>query len=605
MTTYKPKLIEVALPLALINSAAAKEKMMGAAPHPQNLHRWWARRPLAAARAVVWASLVDDPSADAALTDEEQESERQRLFEILGRLVQWENSNNEVVLAEAKAEIARCYPEGAPPLLDPFGGGGAIPLEAHRLGLSALSGDLNPVAVLIQRSMIEVAPRFAGQAAVNPESANPLSTWERNQGLAADISAYGDLLRKRVEERVGSCYPSINAADGESLTPLVWIWARTVQSPDPSWRGQVPLVASWTLSKKSGRPTIWIEPKVDRSSQAITYEVRHGGVPTVERTVNRGNGVCIATGSAMPYEYIRDESFAGRMGQQLMAVVAEGPSGRTYCSPDSSSENAPLVVPEPAWKPTAKVGIHPRNISTPPFGLDEWWKHFTARQLLTLSVFCEELEGIRADVMRDATRSGMDSSDLPLRDGGTGALAYAEAIMTFLAFNIDKCAEHWSSVCSWHTSNEQIRNVFSRQAIPMTWDFAEVNPFSGRMGSWESQLRGLVGAVRDCLSPPGSVAGEVVQMDATARVNAAKGCFNQRNEPIGSPRATPSASPNVTRLSSRSPRASPPRRSLSSSPVPSASTASPRPRRCSCDSIAATSVATPVLATPGTGVPTR
>ena len=346
MSGVRPKLIEVALPLAAINKAASREKSIRHG-HPSTLHLWWARRPLAATRAVIWASLVDDPSGDESLTPEEQEEERQRLFGILERLVVWENSNNPDVLAEAKAEIDRCFPDGPPPILDPFAGGGAIPLEAQRLGLKALAGDLNPVAVLINKAMIEIPPRFAGMAPVHPSIEKTLTTWGRAQGMAADVQAYGKWMRDEAQRRIGHLYPDATGPNGEKLTPIAWIWARTVESPDPSWSGHVPLVASWTLAKRPGKPKVWIEPTVNRESQSIRYEIREGGEPTHERTVNRGNGTCLATGSAIPKAYIKAEGSAGRLGQQLMAVVAEGPRNRAYCTPSAHDVNgASCDIPE-------------------------------------------------------------------------------------------------------------------------------------------------------------------------------------------------------------------------------------------------------------------
>ena len=270
MTEYKPKLIEVALPLAAINAEAAREKSIRHG-HPSTLHLWWSRKPLAAARAVIWASLVDDPSGDESLTPQEQEVARERLFGILRRLVKWENSNNPAVLVEARAEIDRCFPEGPPPILDPFAGGGAIPLEAQRLGLTALAGDLNPVAVLINKAMIEIPHRFAGQPPVHPEIDTTLMTWDRAQGLALDVAAYGRWMRDEAKQRIGDLYPDVVTPSGEKVTPIAWIYARTVESPDPTWSGHVPLMASWVLSKKPGRPTIWIEPIVDRLTHTIRY----------------------------------------------------------------------------------------------------------------------------------------------------------------------------------------------------------------------------------------------------------------------------------------------------------------------------------------------
>lgn len=390
----RPKLIEVALPLAAINKEAAKQKTMGAAPHPQNIHRWWARRPLAAARAVIWSSLVDDPSGDPTLSIEEQNAERRRLFGILERLVKWENSNNPDVLAEAKAEIDRCFPDGPPPILDPFGGGGAIPLEAQRLGLQALSGDLNPVAVLIQKAMIEIPPRFADMPPVNPDAKDPLKTWERAQGLAADVEAYGEWMRDEAQKRIGHLYPDVTGPDGEKLTPIAWIWARTVESPDPAWHGHVPLVASWTLSKKKGKPTVWIEPVVDRDSQTVTYEIRTGGEPTHERTVNRGKGICLATGSAITGDYIKSESRAGRMGQELLAIVAEGDRKQIYCAPTREQQTAG-EVDLPSWLPEGRNPEKLTGGTVYVYGIDEWWKLFTPRQLVAVTTFSDLLHEVR------------------------------------------------------------------------------------------------------------------------------------------------------------------------------------------------------------------
>ena len=345
MNDYKPKLIEVALPLAAINAAAAREKSIRHG-HPSTLHLWWARRPLAAARAVIWASLVDDPSGDPSLTPAEQEAERARLFAILEKLVVWENSNNPDVLAEARAEIDRCFPDGAPPILDPFAGGGAIPLEAQRLGLKALAGDLNPVAVLIEKAMIEIPPRFAGRPPVHPSIETELTTWERAQGLAADIEAYGKWMRDEAERRIGHLYPKVKGPDGEELTPIAWIWARTVESPDPTWPGHVPLVASWTLRNKRGKPKIWIEPIIDREKQTISYEIREGGEPRIERTVDRGGGRCIATGATMPFSYIREQFRQGRSGYELMAIVAQGRGRRYIPTSDLQAELPNIQVPD-------------------------------------------------------------------------------------------------------------------------------------------------------------------------------------------------------------------------------------------------------------------
>ncbi len=536
MKDYKPKLIEVALPLAAINAEAAREKSIRHG-HPSTLHLWWARRPLAAARAVIWASLVDDPSGydefvtpddeteeQKAEREQKMDAERQRLFGILERLVKWENSNNADVLAEARAEIDRCFPDGPPPILDPFAGGGAIPLEAQRLGLTALAGDLNPVAVLINKATIEIPPRFAGLPPVHPDIDKTLTTWERAQGLAADIEAYGQWMRNEAYKRIGHLYPDATGPNGEQLTPIAWIWARTVESPDPSWSGHVPLVASWTLAKRPGKPKVWIAPIIDRDAMTISYEIREGGEPSHGRTVDRGKGTCIATGAAIPGSYIKSESLAGRMRHQLMAVILESSNGKVYraaSNEDIEAADAGL----PSRIPTSDVALDPRNIWITIYGLDEWWKLFTPRQLTALTEFSSLLHQVKMSARSHAQAAGLATNGMRLFEGGRGADAYADAIVTYLAFTIDKCTNLWSNVVTWMNDRGAFREVFARQAIPMTWDFAEASPFSGRGGSWELCLSKVQRVIAELPSCAGSQdrQGVAVQRDARARVRESAG----------------------------------------------------------------------------------
>ncbi|MYH87719.1 MAG: DUF1156 domain-containing protein, partial [Acidimicrobiaceae bacterium] len=422
----RPKLIEVALPLGAINEAAAREKSIRHG-HPSTLHLWWARRPLAATRAVIWASLVDDPSGDESLTPEEQETERERLFGILERLVVWENSNNPDVLAEARAEIDRCFPDGPPPILDPFAGGGAIPLEAQRLGLRALAGDLNPVAVLINKAMIEIPPRFAGLPPVHPDIDTGLNTWTRAQGLAADVEVYGRWMRDEAQRRIGHLYPDATGPNGEKLTPIAWIWARTVESPDPSWSGHVPLVASWTLANRPGKPKVWIEPIIDRDTQTISYEIREGGEPTHERTANRGNGTCIATGSAIPGNHIDHEAAQGRMCAVPVALVAESSSGRKYLGIDqpqldviSTAAEARGSLEEAKVPQGATRGTFGGNAQGRYYSFFEFADYFSDRQLTALVTFSDLVGEVAERVEKDASAAGLAADVVRLRDGGRG-----------------------------------------------------------------------------------------------------------------------------------------------------------------------------------------
>ena len=524
--TYKKKLIEVALPLAVINAEASREKSIRHG-HPSTLHLWWARRPLAAARAVLWASLVDDPSAhpDQFPTDEEQLLERKRLFDILERLVPWEASNDQGILTEARAEIEKSCDGDLPKILDPFGGGGAIPLESLRLGLPTFTGDLNPVAVLIQRAMLEIPGRFAGTPPVDPTVRSAQGVWEGARGLAADVEAYGKWMRTEALKRIGQYYPDAVLPDGSTATPIAWIWARTVKSPDPSWPGMVPLVRSWTLAKRPGKPVVWIDPVIDRDGKTVHYEIREGGTPP-DGNVNRNGAECIATGTAMPFTYVRSEAQAGRMGAGLMAVVAEGPKGRTYVNGIVASAATPEIPASDG--PSGDIFDWPGRMNVVRYGLDTWESLFTSRQLLALTTFSDLLVDVRTLIERDAASAGLPDDVRPLRHGGTGPIAYADAVVTYLAFVVDKCADYWSSICSWHNTREIIRNTFGRQAIPMTWDFAETNPFSSSTGNWMAMVDWEVKAIQ---ALPKMAEAETAQRDARARIAEVGQCVISTDPP--------------------------------------------------------------------------
>jgi len=521
--TYKKKLIEVALPLAKINEESAREKSIRHG-HPSTLHLWWARRPLASARAVLFASLVDDPSAnpDQFPTDEDQKIERARLFDIIERLVPWEASNDERVLDEARAEILRSCEGDLPKILDPFGGGGTIPLEALRLGLPSYSGDLNPVAVLIQRAMLEIPHRFEGQPPVQPDARASRGFWHGTEGLAADVEAYGRWMQEEAKRRIGKYYPDITLDDGTAATPIAWIWARTVKSPDPSWPSHVPLVRSWALAKKPGRPTVWIEPTIDRGSKTIRYELRRGG-EAPEGNVSRQGATCAATGAPIPFTYIRSEAQAGRMGAILIAAVAEGPKGRSYVAADGAPLPEVPLVGDPV---PGAIFDWPGRMNVVRYGLDEWSKLFTPRQLLALTTFSELLRDVRAEIERDAVQ--LHDDGVRLRDGGRGRSAYADAIVTYLSFVVDKCADYWSSICSWNNGAEKMRQTFSRQAIPMTWDFAEANPFSSSTGNWMAMVTWVGKVIRDL---PTDAAGSIAQRDARARISEVGECVVATDPP--------------------------------------------------------------------------
>ena len=481
----KKKLIEVALPLDDINAASAREKSIRHG-HPSTLHLWWARRPLAAARAVIWSSLVDDPSAHPKEfpTAEEQAAERERLFNILRELVVWENSNDERVLDAAKAEIRKSMGDELPPLLDPFAGGGAIPLEAQRLGLETYAQDLNPVAVTINKAMIEIPPLFAGRAAVNPESRSRanIDSWAGNNGLAADVEYYGAWMKEEAARRIGHLYPKVQVSaeqGGGEATVIAWLWARTVKCPNPACGHEAILVRSFDLSKKKGKE--WhVEPVCEGGE--VRFEVAPGKAAQ-DGTVNRRGATCVHCGAPIAFDHIREESREGRMGAKLMAIVAEGQRGRIYIAPDET-QMATADVPMPDDYPQGKLAYYPGHLNTNVYGLDEFWKLFTNRQLTALTTFSALVGEAQKKAEADAIAAGLPDDGIGLDEGGTGARAYGEAVGVYLAFAVDKCSNLWSTITGWMNDRGAFRETFARQAIPMVWDYAEANPFSNSGGSF-------------------------------------------------------------------------------------------------------------------------
>ena len=550
MSMQRKKLIEVALPLEAINREAAREKSIRNG-QPSTLHLWWARRPLAAARAVIFAQMVDDPASvpEEFPTPEVQEAERQRLFRLIEELVKWENTTNEDVLNRARSEIRRSWrrwckesgedPETLPPFHDPFAGGGALPLEAQRLGLEAHASDLNPVAVMINKAMIEIPPRFAGRPPVNPDARQNKQllkeTWCGAQGLAEDVRYYGQWMRDEAEKRIGHLYPKVKAVqerngtwrhwDGRrdvgasrEFTVIAWLWARTVESSNPAYRGcHVPLVSSFWLSTKPGKET-WIEPVIDGKN--YRFEVRTGK-PTNKTAIDSGtklgrgaNFRCILSQSPLSPDYIRSEAQAGRMGSRLMAIVAKSDHGRIYLPPTEEHE-AVAKSARPAWKPEQLVTSPCHDVDRlPMYGMYTWGDAFTPRQLVALTTFSDLVAEAREKVRRDAEKfqSWESKADRPLREEGAGTTAYVEAVSVYLVFAISKLANIGSSITSWMSDRGAFRETFARPVIPMVWDYAEANAFSESGGSLET----IFGKIAHVLEFLPSVGGKASQVNATA-----------------------------------------------------------------------------------------
>lgn len=528
-TTYRRKLIEVALPLEDINKASAREKSIRHG-HPSTLHLWWSRKPLATARAVLFGQMVDDPSSlpDEYPTEAAQEAERERLFNIIRELVLWENTTNEAVLHRARVEIARSAARNhavslphsmtpaevadalrkyAPPVLDPFAGGGSIPLEAQRLGLEAHASDLNPVAILINKAMIEIPPKFAGRPPVHPDMPATLmkKEWKGSEGLAEDVRYYGKWMRDEAVKRIGHLYPKVKLPKeqgGDEATVIAWLWVRTVTCPNPACGAQMPLASKWTLSTKKGKEA-WAEPLVDRSvtPPAVSYRIRSGnGEPPESPKLGRGaNFRCLVCGQAATEQHIKSEALKGRMGAQMTAVVAEGKGGRVYLPPTVEQEKIAASAIRPDNVPTQALADDPRNIWCVGYGLDTFDKLFTPRQLAALTTFSDLVDEARVRVLADTE----------------GGVAYADSIATYLALTVDRLANRSSNLCFWDSLGQKVQQVFARQALPMLWDFAEGNPLSSSSGNFLGQLDYLLEVVLTCPAKP---AGFVEHRDAAQSI---------------------------------------------------------------------------------------
>ncbi|WP_347909849.1 DUF1156 domain-containing protein [Pseudomonas grandcourensis] len=554
------KLIEVALPLDVINTACAREKSIRHG-HPSTMHLWWARRPLAAARAVIFAQMVNDPGGErgyyAGMTKAQAQIERERLFKIIEDLVLWENTNNEEVLERARAEIRKSWretcelnkshpqaadlfnPEKLPGFHDPFAGGGAIPLEAQRLGLESYASDLNPVAVTINKAMIEIPPKFAGQPPIGPEIAankgskkratrDVFEDWSGTRGLAEDVRRYGAWMREQAQQRIGQLYPPIEVSaemvaerpelalyQDEKLTVIAWLWARTVRSPNPAFNhSEVPLVSTFVLSSKTGKE-VYVEPVIDGDNYQFTIKA---GVPPESATngtkLSRGaNFQCLLSDTPIEPKYIYSEAKAGRMGEQLMAIVAEGSRGRVYLAPTAEQEVIARQA-QPEWRPNVEMPENPRWFSPPNYGLTTYGDLFTPRQLVALNTFSDLVHEAIARVQDDALNIGMADDGLELDKGGSGAVAYAQAVGVYLALAADRMTDSHSSLVSWTNQRETLRNTFGRQALPMVWDFAEANPFSDSTGNFTGSLTWVEKAID---SFPACPAGFVKQFDAQSQ----------------------------------------------------------------------------------------
>lgn len=582
--TYKKKLIEVSLPLEAINFASAREKSIRHG-HPSTLHLWWARRPLAAARAVIFAQMVDDPSTyvdvlksnpkvrkkaeavlsarlkvwthacelaektkgtslvapepgpsptlDSALAD----IERERLFKIIEELVKWENTNDEKVLQIARDEIWQSWRrtcainaghsrvselflrDKLPEFHDPFAGGGALPLEAQRLGLVSNASDLNPVPVMINKAMIEIPSKFSGMPPVNSDRRKMqfgeqamTTAWVGAQGLAEDVRYYGDWIRNEAEKRIGHLYPKLEVTlemanerkdlekyVGQKLTVIAWIWARTVKSPNPAFANvDVPLASTFMLSTKAGKEA-YIEPIIENNG--YRFKVNLGKPTNSEEAKNgtklaRANFICLMSGEPISGDYIKSEGKAGRIGKKMLAVIAEGERGKIYVGPTDEMEKIAEEA-TPSFRPDVQISGTTQYLGTKLYGIDTFSKLFTDRQLVALTTFSDLVEEVRGRIKEDAIAAGLSDKDQSINGGDLNAAAYADGVSVYLAFAVDRYADYWTAFGRWQGANQQLSNMFGRQAIAMVWDYPEANPFSGKGGSAKNLFEWTVQSIEN------------------------------------------------------------------------------------------------------------
>lgn len=519
-TSYKKKLIEVALPLPEINDASAYDKMPGIGPHPKGIHQWWARLPLPTARAVLFASVVDDPEnyPEKWPTEEAQNTERERLFEVLRRMMGKKLHDAPDVYAAALKEMLRYNDGQLPSVFDPFSGGGSIPMEANRLGFQTHAADLNPVAVLLNKCNLELAPRWSGRPPVNPDDRSRIggsNNWRGTQGIASDVRHYGRIIHSRALRKIGHLYPKVRLSSqsgGIEANVIAWIWARTVASPDPAAHGKhVPLISTYWLTSKGG--LAWLEPVVEKASNDYRFDVKTGQPPdralvSTGTKAGKGGFRCLLTGSPIPFDYIRNEGQQNRLGSRMIAIVAEATRGRTYLGVTPEQQEIAQSAKPPEYPdtdlPEEALGFRVQN-----YGIRKHWQMFTPRQITTMLTLSDLIKEVRTDVQRDGATAGLSAAD---------AEEYSRAVVTFLALALDRCSDFNNALCRWKPSGEQLMQLFGRQAIPMVWDFAESNIMGERGVCWRTAVDICADAIETLIVAKENTA-HARQIDAAAGAN--------------------------------------------------------------------------------------
>ena len=501
----KKRLIEYDLPLAEISEASAREKNIRHG-HPSTLHIWWARRPLAASRATAFAALIDDPGPN-------EPEKREELLQLIKEITPWEavkDGNNAAI--EKARELIRAQYGYAPKVLDPFSGGGSIPLEALRLGCETYANDYNPVAVFIEKATLEWPQKFGvmvskreledalGVAASQPTQQTLLANDDEQVNLLAYmVERWANIILEEARAEIGQFYPP----DPDGWIPVGYLWARTIPCQNPACGAEIPLVKQFWLAKKSGKQIAY-RPVVDKAAKRVTFELlenaalRKSGFDPNDGTVTRGDARCPVCEQVVPATDTRRLAREGKMGERMVAVILHHPdqTGKKYRLATEADAavfaraQSHLQEKIANWpyleSPLPEEVVDERDHAVnrlPMYGMPTWKDIFNGRQQLALVTFLDKVKGSYGRIQAECEK-------IEKGVGGTavGFPKFSQAILGYLAVFLGRSADFLTSICTWENSKENLKHAFARQALPMAWDYAESNPFSGSTGSSQPQI---------------------------------------------------------------------------------------------------------------------
>jgi adenine-specific DNA methylase len=473
------RLIEVDFPLKEVSEESIKEKNIRHG-HISTLHIWWARRPLAASRATIYAALTSAPK---------NYDDVRKKFEFIAELSKWENSLNQRLIENASREIREHFGGTTPRVLDCFAGGGAIPLEALRLGCETYALEYNPVAILILKATLEYPQKFGkGKTTVKTELCSV------SNPLIEDVKKWGQWVLEEAWKEIGKFYPSYN---GNNL--VCYLWARTVKCQNPSCGVEIPLMRQFWLSKKKSQE-IALKMFVNKERKTIDFRVVRGkdmaSYDPSQGTTRRATVLCPICGAGIDDKTLRREAKEGRMNQRLIAVVIDSPDRRGKEFKVVKDEDVRTFkeaeqylnekiknwqwdfdpLPDEPLPPVGTLGFRINR-----YGMNKWKDLFNNRQKLALITFVEKVRLAHEKM----TKEGYDPD-------------YAKAVLAYLAIAVDRLASFNSTLALWVSEGGFIANTFTRQALPMIWDYAELNPFSGATGGWHSAMDWILRVIQHC-----------------------------------------------------------------------------------------------------------